>query len=94
MWAASHENRRAQRRADLLPRLPILIALTGDLHTFFSSKALGNLLERSLALAALRRWSGPPASFVTSDGSPSLVDVKVRHSRSGLLQPTPARLVP
>ena len=57
------------------------IALTGYPHTFFSSKALGHLLERSLALAAPRRWSGPPASFVAADGSPSLVDV--RHSRSG-----------
>ena len=26
-------------RADLLPRVPILIVLSGDLHIFFSSKA-------------------------------------------------------
>ena len=36
---AHHEGRRAHRRADLLPRVPILIVLSGDLHFFFSSKA-------------------------------------------------------
>ena len=71
--------------------------LSGDLHTFFSSKAFIDELakfrtakkrsrkQRSLALAASRRSSGLPASFVVSDGNPSVVGVKVRYSRSGFL---------
>jgi hypothetical protein len=51
--------------------------LSGDLHILFSSKASIDELGDKFRTA--------PRVSVAFDGNPSVVDVKVRHRRSGVL---------